>query len=53
MNKRKENIEYTFKDSLKSNSIGIVSEEALLKFLLFDIPIRDTIEKCDDMLRFK
>ena len=32
--------------------MSIVSE-ALLKFLLFDIPIRDTIEKCDDIFRFQ
>lgn len=51
-NKEKETFEYTFKDSLKSNSMSIVSE-ALLKFLLFDIPIRDTIEKCNDIFRFQ
>lgn len=51
-NKEKKIFEYTFKDSLKSNSMSIVSE-ALLKFLLFDIPIRDTIEKCDDIFRFQ
>ena len=51
-NKEKETFEYTFKDSLKSNSMSIVSE-ALLKFLLFDTPIRDTIEKCDDIFRFQ
>jgi hypothetical protein len=32
--------------------MSIVSE-ALLKFLLFDIPIRDTIEKCNDIFRFQ
>ena len=51
-NKEKKTFEYTFKDSLKSNSMSIVSE-ALLKLLLFDIPIRDTIEKCDDIFRFQ
>lgn len=51
-NKEKKTFEYTFKDSLKSNSMSIVSE-ALLKFLLFDIPIRHTIEKCDDIFRFQ
>lgn len=51
-NKEKKTFEYSFKDSLKSNSMSIVSE-ALLKFLLFDIPIRDTIEKCDDIFRFQ
>ena len=51
-NKEKKIFEYSFKDSLKSNSLSIVSE-ALLKFLLFDIPIRETIEKCDDIFRFQ
>lgn len=51
-NKEKKIFEYTFKDSLKSNSMTIVSE-ALLKFLLFDKPIRDTIEKCNDIFRFQ
>lgn len=51
-NKEKKTFEYSFKDSLKSNSMSIVSE-SLLKFLLFDIPIRDTIEKCDDIFRFQ
>lgn len=51
-NKEKKTFEYTFKDSLKSNSMSIVSE-ALLKFLLFNKPIRETIEKCDDIFRFQ
>ena len=51
-NKEEKLFEYSFKDSLKSNSMSIVSE-ALLKFLLFDIPIRTTIEKCDDIFRFQ
>ena len=51
-NKEKKTFEYSFSDSLKSNSMSIVSE-ALLKFLLFDIPIRTTIEKCDDIFRFQ
>lgn len=51
-NKEKKMFEYSFKDSLKSNSMSIVSE-ALLKFLLFNIPIRDTIKKCDDIFRFQ
>lgn len=51
-NKEKKIFEYTFKDSLKSNSMTVVSE-ALLKFLLFDKPIRDTIEKCNDIFRFQ
>ena len=51
-NKEKKIFEYSYKKSLKSNSLSIVSE-ALLKFLLFDIPIRETIEKCDDIFRFQ
>ena len=43
---------YTFKNDLKSNSLTIVSE-ALLKKLLFDIPIEDTINKCDDIFRYQ
>ena len=51
-NKEKKTFEYTFKDSLKSNSMSIVSE-ALLKFLLFNIPIRHTITNCNDIFRFQ
>ena len=49
-NKEKKIFEYEYKKSLKSNSLSIVSE-ALLKFLLFDTPIRETIEKCNDIFR--
>lgn len=51
-NKEKKVFEYEYKKSLKSNSLSIVSE-SILKFLLFDIPIRETIEKCDDIFRFQ
>ena len=51
-NKEKKIFEYSYKKSLKSNSLSIVSE-ALLKFLLFDMPIRETIEKCNDIFRFQ
>ena len=51
-NKDKKIFEYEYKKSLKSNSLSIVSE-ALLKFLLFNIPIRETIENCDDIFRFQ
>lgn len=51
-NKDKKIFEYSYKPSLKSNSMSIVSE-AILKFLLFDIPIRETIEKCDNIFRFQ
>ena len=51
-NKDKKVFEYSYEKSLKSNSMSIVSE-ALLKFLLFDIPIRETIQKCDNIFRFQ
>lgn len=51
-NKEKKIFEYSYKPSLKSNSMSIVSE-ALLKKLLFDIPIEETINKCDDIFRFQ
>lgn len=51
-NKEKKCFEYSFKNSLKSNSLSIISE-AILKFLLFDIPIEETINKCDDIFRFQ
>ncbi len=51
-NKEKCIFEYSYKKSLKSNSMSIVSE-ALLKRLLFDIPIEETINKCDDIFRFQ
>lgn len=51
-NKDKMIFEYSYKKSLKSNSMSIVSE-ALLKRLLFDIPIEETINKCDDIFRFQ
>lgn len=51
-NKEKKIFEYKFKDSLKSNSMTIVSE-AILKFLLFDIPIEKTVNDCNDIFRFQ
>ena len=51
-NKEKKVFEYEYKKSLKNNSLSIVSE-SILKFLLFNIPIRETIEKCDDIFRFQ
>ena len=50
--KKKKIFEYSYKPSLKSNSMSIVSE-ALLKKLLFDIPIEETINKCNDIFRFQ
>lgn len=43
---------YTFKDDLENNSLTIVSE-AIIKNLLFDIPVEETINKCDDIFRFQ
>lgn len=51
-NKEKHCFEYSYKKSLKSNSLSIVSE-ALLKELLFDIPVEETINNCNDILRFQ
>lgn len=51
-NKEKNIFEYSYKPSLKSNSMSIVSE-ALLKKLLFDIPIEETVNKCDNIFRFQ
>lgn len=36
----------------KANSLSIVSE-AILKKLLFDIPVEETINDCDDIFRFQ
>ena len=36
----------------KSNSLSIVAE-AILKKLLFDIPVEETINDCDDIFRFQ
>lgn len=43
---------YEFKDDLKSNSMTIVSE-AILKKLLFNIPVEETINNCNDIFRFQ
>ena len=43
---------YSFVDDIEANSLTIISE-ALLKNLLFDIPIEDTINNCDDIFRFQ
>lgn len=44
--------DYSFEDEIEANSMTIVSE-ALLKKLLFDIPIEETINNCDDIFRFQ
>ena len=50
--KEKKIFHYEFKDDLKSNSLTIVAE-AILKKLLFDIPVEKTINDCDDIFRFQ
>ena len=50
--KEKKIFHYEFKDDLKSNSLTIVAE-AILKKLLFDIPVEETINDCDDIFRFQ
>ena len=51
-NKEERIFEYSFDDEIEANSLTIVSE-ALLKKLLFDIPIEDTIYNCNDIFRFQ
>lgn len=51
-NRDKKIFEYSFDDDIEANSLTIISE-ALLKNLLFDIPVEDTINKCDDIFRFQ
>lgn len=50
--KEKKIFHYEFKDDLKSNSLTIVAE-AILKKLLFDIPVEKTINDCNDIFRFQ
>jgi hypothetical protein len=51
-NKEKHKFEYSFQNDLKSNSLTICAE-AILKNLLFDIPVEDTINNCNDIFRFQ
>lgn len=51
-NKEKKTFEYSFDDEIEANSLTIISE-ALLKNLLFSIPIEKTILECDDIFRFQ
>jgi len=44
-------LETIYKDSYKANSMVIVAE-AILKYLLFDIPIEKTINNCNDVFKF-
>lgn len=41
-----------FTDDVKANSLTIIGE-ALLKELLLDIPVEETINNCDDIFRFQ
>lgn len=50
--KENRKFKYEFKDDLKSNSLTIVSE-AILKKLLFNIPVEETINNCNDIFRFQ
>ena len=51
-NKGKQTFEYSFEDDFETNSLTIISE-AMLKNLLFDIPVEETIHRCDDIFRFQ
>lgn len=45
-------LETIYKDSYKANSMVIVAE-AVLKYLLFNIPIEKTINNCNDIHKFQ
>lgn len=51
-NKEEKKFHYSFDDDIEANSLTIVSE-ALLKNLLFDTPIEETILNCNDIFRFQ
>lgn len=51
-NKDTKTFDTKFTDDIKSNSLTIVGE-ALLKELLLDIPVEETINNCDDIFRFQ
>lgn len=50
--KEQKKFHYEFQNDLKSNSLTICAE-AILKNLLFDIPVEDTINNCDNIFRFQ
>lgn len=50
--KEKRKFNYFFEDGLETNSLTVVSE-ALLKYLLFDVPVEKTILECNDIFRFQ
>lgn len=43
---------YTFEDDLENNSLTIISE-AIIKNLLFNTPVEETINNCQDIYRFQ
>lgn len=51
-NKETKTFDTTFTDDVKTNSRSIVGE-ALLKKLLLDIPVEETINNCNDIFRFQ
>lgn len=51
-NKEEKKFHYSFDDEIEANSMTIISE-ALLKNLLFNIPIEETILTCNDIFRFQ
>lgn len=44
--------ETKFEDAIKVNSLSICGE-AMLKYLMLDIPVEKTIKECDDLFRFQ
>lgn len=51
-NKETQQFDYSFEDDFETNSLTIISE-AMLKNLLFNIPVEETINNCDDIFRFQ
>lgn len=51
-NKETQTWETRFEDAIKVNSLSICGE-AMLKYLLLDIPVEETINNCDDIFRFQ
>ena len=50
--KEEKKFHYSFDDEIEANSLTIISE-ALLKNLLFNIPLEETILNCNDIFRFQ
>lgn len=51
-NKDNQNWDTKFEDAIKVNSLSICGE-AMLKYLLLDIPVEETINNCNDIFRFQ